>query len=150
EKREHEARVAAEKQQPAATNNLDAWYAMIDARLEQHFFSGDLGVGGAFKGAIGEALGRKAGQVRDEMRSQFKRADEELQRVLEAKLAALEERQVASVSSVDTRIEASLARVCDDLIEATGGPQGQVRLREEFKRALEELTDACGREIAAL
>jgi hypothetical protein len=36
------------------------------------------------------------------------------------------------------------------LIETTGGPQGQARLREELKRALNELTDAFGGQLAAL
>src|SRR5262249_20064233 len=36
EERERRARVPAEKQQPAATDNWDAWYAAIDQRIEQH------------------------------------------------------------------------------------------------------------------
>src|SRR5262249_36565225 len=68
-------------------------------------------------------------------RDEFKCADEEQQRAFEAKLAVLEERL------------ASNDRI---LIETTGGPQGQARLREELKRALVEVTDALGGQLAAL
>src|SRR5262245_6062716 len=62
EERERKARAVAEKQQPAVTNDWDAWYAAVDARvvqlLEQHFFNGEgKGVGGAVISAIGDALG---------------------------------------------------------------------------------------------
>jgi hypothetical protein len=145
------ARVAAEKQQHVVANNWDAWCAAIDQRIEQHFFSGQLGVGGALKDAIGGAMGKMRVQLREE----FKHALDEMCSAFEAKLVALEGRQVlnnqaALVSWVDGRIEATLAHERDVLIEATGGAQGRAQLREEFKHAIEEMCSASGAELAAL
>jgi hypothetical protein len=83
------ARVAAEKQQPqAATNNLTAWYAAIDQRIEQHFSSGSLGLGGALKDAIGAVMGR----IRQQLRGEFKHAIQELTNAFVAELARQRER----------------------------------------------------------
>jgi hypothetical protein len=107
---------------------LKSWlWGAIDDRIQQHLDRHE----DIFKDAVGAALGT----IRKQMRDEFKGADQQLQRALEAKLAVLEERL------------ASNDRI---LIETTGGPQGQARLREELKRALEELANASGAEIAAL
>jgi hypothetical protein len=38
-----------EQKPQAVTSNWGAWVGVIDQRIEQHFFSGDLGVGGALR-----------------------------------------------------------------------------------------------------
>jgi hypothetical protein len=120
ERKAREVRKAEEKQQRAVANNWDAWYAAIDARIEQHFLSGDLGVGGALKAAIGDALGKKAAQVRDE----FKRAIEEMRCALETKLAEQREHFLASNS------QATWVAWVDDRIKATFGFGRDVLLAE--------------------
>src|SRR5262245_41587264 len=127
ERKARATRKAEEKQQRAVASNSEAWDAWFDQRLEQHFFSNDRGVGGALKTAIGEALGRKCAQVRDE----FKRADEAMQRAFEAKLAELRERFLASNSQT-----AWVAWV-DDRIKATFG-YGRDVLLGEVKDVIEE------------
>src|SRR5215831_8923483 len=93
------AREAAETQRVASTD----WYAAVDARVRAHFKDWAWAAiderideltqrwweheWGVLKDAIGEAMGTIGRKVRDE----FKCADEELQRALEAKLAVLEE-----------------------------------------------------------
>ena len=131
ERQAREARKAEAKQQ--APVNWDSWYAAFDARLEQHFFSGDSGVGGVFKDAIGAVLGKKAAQVRDE----FKRADEEMRCGFEAKLTEQREQFLASnnqaawVGWVDSRISATFTHGRDVLIEEVR------RVIEEAQRLLE-------------
>jgi len=111
ERQEREARKAEEKQQRAVANNSDAWYAAVDQRvvqlLEQHFFSGNLGVGGAVKGGIFDATIKLLTQLREE----FKRDLEEQQRAFEAKLVEQREHfsQAAWVGWVDERIKATFA-----------------------------------------
>jgi hypothetical protein len=135
-----EAREGEVKQQQQASIN---WWAAIDDRINEHLKNWLWGAiddriqqhldrhEDIFKDAVGAALGT----IREQARDEFKGADEQLQRALEAKLAVVEERL------------ASNDRV---LIETTGGPQGQARLREELKRALNELTDAFGGQLVAL
>ena len=154
EKKQQQAREAreareAEKQQVASTD----WYAAVDTRVHAHFkdwawaaiderirwwfdhyFDG-LDAGNDQRGRYTDEIAKGLAGIRELLRGEFRRADEEQQRALEAKLAVLEERL------------ASNDRI---LIETTGGPQGQARLREELKRALEETVNACGQEIAAL
>ena len=69
------------------------------------------------------------GTIRKQARDELEHAIEEQQRLFEAKLAEQKERLLASGNSVD---------------------EAQGRLREEFKRALEELCSASGSEIAAV
>jgi DNA anti-recombination protein RmuC len=133
---EQQARNAreAEKQQ-AASND---WYAAVDTRVRAHFKDWAWAAideridaltqrwweheWDVLKDAIGGALGKKAAQVRDEL----KRAIEEQQRVFEAKLTEQKERLNNSAD------------------------EAQGRLREEFRRALEETVASAGAEIAAL
>src|SRR5262249_40675337 len=133
--REQAQAKAREAKQQVATNNLDGWVAVIDQRIEQHFFSGDLGVGGALKAAIGAALGKKAAQVRDE----FKRAIEEERRSFEAKLTEQREHFLASnnqaawVSWVDDRIKATFGYGRDVLLaevkDVVEGAQGLIETK---------------------
>ena len=138
--------VVAEKQQPAAPDNWDAWYAAVDARvvqlLEQHFFNGEgKGVGGAVIRAIGDALG----EIRQQLCDEFKRAVEEQQRAFEAKLAQQNERFLASnnqatwVSWVDDRINATFGYGRDVMLaEVKDVVEGAQRLIETKLMALEE------------
>ena len=60
EERERKARVPAEKQQSAATNNWDAWYAAIDARIKcwfDHYFDG-LGKGNDYRGLYADEIAK--------------------------------------------------------------------------------------------
>ena len=154
ERREARKTREAEAKQQAATNSWDAIDQRIVQHIEQHFFSGKLGVGGAVIGGLTDAIGGVIGKLRKEFK-ESKHAIEEEQRSFEAKLAALEQRlasnnQAAWVSWVDSRIKATLAHERDVLIEATGGAQGRAQLRDEVKRAIEEMCSAFGAEIAAL
>src|SRR5262249_46485976 len=126
EKKRQQARAAreAEKQQAVSTD----WYAAVDTRVRAHFKDWAWAAlddriqqhldrhGDIFKDAVGAALGTIRKQVCD----QFKCADEQLQRALEARLAEQQERH-------DGRIEAALARERAVIGEA------QTQLREEVK-----------------
>jgi hypothetical protein len=126
--------------------NWDAIDQRIVQHLEQHFFSGDLGVGGAVIGGLKDGIAEIVKRLRAQL-YELKCGIEEQQRALETKFAALEQRQAASASWVDGRIEASLAHGRDVLIEATGGTQ---ELRAEVKHSFEEMCSAFGAQLGAL
>jgi len=134
----------AEKQPAASTNwwtpiddrlneHLKNWlWGAIDDRirqnLEHHFFSGDLGVGGAVIGGLKDGIAEIVGKLRAQV--QGLKADSEKQQCsFEAKLTEQKERFQASNSD---------------------GEQWRAQLCEELKRALVELTDALGGQLAAL
>ena len=143
--KEHEQQQArkAREAETASTN----WYAAVDGRihehlanwlwaaidqrvtqiLEQHFFSGKRGVGGAVIGGLTDAVGGLVGKL--------KHAIEEQRRAFEAKLVALEERQALSNQAIEAHQR-----------DVAGGAQ----LRAEVKRAIEETVDAFGGQLAEL
>ena len=145
EQRKREER-EARKTREAETASSD-WHAVVDGRihehlkswlwtaidqrvtqiLEQHFFSGKRGVGGAVIGGLTDAVGGIVGKL--------KRTIEAQQHLFETKLAEQQERH-------DGRIEASLAR------ERAAIGEAQTQLREEIRHAIAELCDAFGAQLA--
>jgi hypothetical protein len=130
-------RQAAEKQQQASND----WYNAVDTRVRAHFkdwawdaiderirehieqwWEHEWDV---HKDAIGDAMGTIGRRVRDEC----KRADEEMQRSFEAKLAEQKERLLAASNSAD---------------------EAQGRLREEVRQAIKEMCGEFGAQLAAL
>ena len=87
-----EARKAREAEKQQAPANWDAWYTAVDGRFHEHLKSWLWGAiddriqqhldryGEIFKDAVGSALGT----IRKRTRDEFKGADEQLQRALEA------------------------------------------------------------------
>jgi hypothetical protein len=148
EERERQARKEREaegKQQQEAAINSAAWYDAVDTRIhahfkdwawaaidehitqliELHFFSGDLGVGGAVIGGLKDALGEMCAQLREK----FKCGIEEQQRSFEAKFAEQKERLLAASNSTE---------------------EAQGRLREEVRQAIKEMCGEFGAQLAAL
>jgi hypothetical protein len=143
EERERQQARKAREAETASTN----WYAAVDGRihehlkswlwaaidqrvvqiLEQHFFSGKRGVGGAVIGGLTDAVGGIVGKLRAE----FKRVVEEERRSFEAKLAEQRALLLASNNPAD-------------------GAQERAQLRDELKCAFTEMADAFGAQLSAL
>src|SRR5262245_17926640 len=101
EERERKARAAAEKQQPAAPHGLDELVAAIEERVRgwfDYYFDDEYEQrdGNDRRGCYFDMIAKGMADLRRQLRAEFTRADEELQRVFEAKLAELRERFLAS------------------------------------------------------
>src|SRR5262249_45107177 len=150
EERERKARAAAEKQQPAAPHGLDELVAAIEERVRgwfDYYFDDEYEQrdGNDRRGCYFDMIAKGMADLRRQLRAEFTRADEELQRVFEAKLAELRERFLASnnqatwVSWVDDRIKATFAYGREVLIEEVKDVvEGAQRSFETKLAALEE------------
>src|SRR5215831_16335294 len=125
--RERKARVPAEKPQSAASHDLDEWVAVIDERVRgwfDYYFDDEYEPreGNDRRGCYFDMIAKGMADLRRQLRAEFMRADEEMQRAFEAKLAELRERFLASnnqatwVSWVDDRIKATFAYGRDVLL----------------------------------
>ena len=150
EERERKARAVAEKQQPAVTNDWDAWYAAVDERVRgwfDYYFDDEYEQrkGNDRRGCYFDMIAKGMADLRRQLRAEFTRADEEMQRTFEAKLAELRERFLASnnqatwVSWVDDRIKATFGYGRDVLLaEVKDVVEGVQRSLEIKLAALEE------------
>jgi hypothetical protein len=150
EERERKARAPAEKQQPAATNDWDAWYAAVDERVRGWF---DYYFDDAYeqrkendrRGCYFDMIAKGMADLRRQLRAEFTRAVEEQQRAFEAKLAEQREHFLASnsqatwVAWVDDRIKATFGYGRDVMLaEVKDVVEGAQRLIETKLMALEE------------
>jgi hypothetical protein len=151
EKRERKARVAAEKQQPAATNNSEASWAAIDERIKfwfDHYFDG-LGKGSDYRGLYADEIAKALAGLRRQLHDELKRSVEEERRAFDAKLVEQRERFLASnnqaawVSWVDDRIRATFGYGRDVLLaDVKDIVEGAQRSFEMKLVALEERVKA--------
>lgn len=87
EERKRQAREAEAREQRQASNNWESWSAAIDQRIEQSLV--------AERDLLIEATGKALGQIRAQLRDEFKCAITEMQRAFETKLAEHKERLLA-------------------------------------------------------
>src|SRR5215831_10755702 len=127
EERERKARAAAEKQQPAASHDLDELVAVIDERVRgwfDYYFDDEYEQreGNDRRGCYFDMIAKGMADLRRQLRAEFKHAVEEERCAFEAKLAELRERFLASnnqatwVAWVDDRIKTTFGYGRDVLL----------------------------------
>ena len=136
-------RKAQEARDAEQSQRTQSWVAWIDQRILEHIKRA--------RQSVIESTTEVVGQSRVELHEEFKRALDEKKLAFEARLAALEQGSNDRWAVVDQRVDQSIERAREPLLQGTNEVLGRFRDElKEYRRALDEKERAFDVKLAEL